>query len=215
MSTVATPWGRSLTVTSSSSPGFAEPCEPGGDRCHAVLVVTLKEATPSDLEALVEVQRTGAVAALAHIFDQQTYPFPTDQILARWTAHLADPVVRAYVVGVGGGRIVGFAATRGSELLHFGTAKDTWGTGVAAAAHDLVLDRLWAEGVPHAWLRVFQQNHRARRFYEKVGWSRTDQVSRSPFAPHPVLVHYTRDLVDSASGNRQTSAYEAHHRPRR
>jgi len=169
-------------------------------------VVTLREAGPGDLEALVEVQRAGAVEALAHIFDQQTHPFPTDQILARWKAHLVDPVVRAYVVGDPVGHIVGFAATRDDELLHFGTAKDTWGTGVAAAAHDLVVDRLRAEGLTHAWLRVFAENHQARRFYEKVDWSRTDQLSRSPFAPHPVLVRYTRAVVDSPSGNRQNSA---------
>ncbi len=37
--------------------------------------------------------------------------------------------MRAYVVVTDwdSDHIVGFAATRGAELLHFGTAKDTWG----------------------------------------------------------------------------------------
>lgn len=159
-------------------------------------MVTLREATLVDVEPLVEVQRAGAIEGLAHIFPQQTYPFPTDRVRARWATEIADPVVRAYVAEDDGGRVVGFAATKDSELLHFGTAKETWGTGVAAAAHDHVIDRLRADGVRHAWLRVFEENHRARRFYDKLGWSLTTRRSRTSFAPHPVLVHYTRDLTE-------------------
>lgn len=159
-------------------------------------MVVLREATSADLEDLVAVQREGAVAALGHIFAQSTYPFPTDRVLARWEAELADRDVGAYVIVTDTDRIVGFAATRGPELLHFGTARHTWGTGVAADAHDLVLDRFRADGVARAWLRVFEDNRRARRFYERLGWSQTDRRSRTSFAPHPVLVEYTRDPVD-------------------
>jgi len=84
---------------------------------------------------------------------------------------------------------------RGDELLHFGTAVETWGSGFAAAAHDQVVRRLAATGSPRAWLRVFEENRRARRFYEKLGWHGTDRTSRSPFPPHPVLVEYELDLA--------------------
>src|SRR6185436_17916029 len=95
-----------------------------------------------------------------------------------------------FVIVDASGRVVGFAALRGDELLHFGTAVQTWGTGLAAVAHDELMARLAARGVLIAWLRVFEENHRACRFYEKLGWRRTGTRTRTSFAPHPVLVHY-------------------------
>lgn len=92
--------------------------------------------------------------------------------------------------------MVGFAATRASELLHFGVAVGSWGTGLAATAHGEILTRLATAGVTQAHLRVYQENHRARRFYEKQGWRQTGRRTRTPFPPHPVLVAYERDLSD-------------------
>jgi putative acetyltransferase len=43
-------------------------------------------------------------------------------------------------------------------------------------------------------LRVFEDNHQARRFYEKLGWRRTDRLSRTSFPPYPVLIEYEFDL---------------------
>lgn len=175
--------------------------------------VTLREANLADLGPLVEVQQDGAVEALGNIFPQATYPFPADRVRARWASEVADPAVRAYVVEDDLERIVGFAATRECELLHFGTARHTWGTGVAVEAHDLLLDRLRVQGVTHAWLRVFEENHRARRFYERLGWSPTDRRSRTSFPPRPVLVEYTRSLLATMPGEPQTGTTRSDRRP--
>ena len=87
------------------------------------------------------------------------------------------------------GEIVGFAATRGEELLHFGTAVETWGSGLAAWLHDAVVATYPSVTGPLR-LRVFAENRRARRFYEKLGWLATGRESRTSFPPHPVLVEY-------------------------
>jgi RimJ/RimL family protein N-acetyltransferase len=150
----------------------------------------LRDATVADLPALMDVQQAAAVRALAHIFPQDRYPFPRDELLSRWVTEIADPDVGAYVIEDGEDRIAGFAATRGDELLHFGTAVRTWGTGLAICAHDDVMRRLTAAGVTRARLRVFEEDRRARRFYEKLGWRPSGQRSRTPFPPHPVLVEY-------------------------
>jgi RimJ/RimL family protein N-acetyltransferase len=42
-------------------------------------------------------------------------------------------------------------------------------------------------------LRVFAGNHRARRFYEKLGWKETGVESRTSFPPHPTLLEYRLD----------------------
>jgi RimJ/RimL family protein N-acetyltransferase len=156
--------------------------------------VFLRTAVLADLPALIEVQHAGAVQALTHIFPQDAYPFPRAAIQARWAMEIADPAVKVYVIEHVGGRLGGFAAVRDNELLHFGTAVETWGSGLATAAHDQVVQRLAATGATCAELRVFEENHRARRFYEKLGWRRTDRISRTSFPPHPVLVAYEFDL---------------------
>jgi RimJ/RimL family protein N-acetyltransferase len=139
--------------------------------------VIVRPATEADLLELVAMQEPAAVAGLGHIFPQDTHPFPRDAVLQRWRAELADPEVDVSVAvtrtadGAGDGRIIGFAATRGNELLHFGTALDTWGTGVATELHDAVLAGLRAHhpDAAEARLRVFEANTRARRFYERLG----------------------------------------------
>jgi RimJ/RimL family protein N-acetyltransferase len=154
----------------------------------------LRDATVSDLPVLLDVQESGAVRAFAHIFPQETHPFPRAAIRARWTAEISAPDVAAYVVEDDAGGLVGFAAIRGDELLHFGTAVETWGTGLAVSAHAQLLERLAATGAARARLWVFEENRRARRFYEKLGWRGTDRLRRTSFPPHPVLVEYVRDL---------------------
>ena len=88
--------------------------------------------------------------------------FPVDEIRTRWAVELADPDVRTYVIEGVEGAVVGFAATRDSELLHFGTAVETWGSGLAARALDEIVERLACAGVARARLRVYEDNHRAR-----------------------------------------------------
>lgn len=149
----------------------------------------LRPLTLDDLTDLLEVQREGAVLALGHLFPQERYPFSVERIGARWTREVADPGTDCFAV-VADGRLAGFAATRGDQLLHFGTAVRTWGTGLADLAHDDVLAHLRCQGHASAWLRVFDENHRAVRFYVRHGWRATDETSRSSFAPHPMLRRY-------------------------
>jgi RimJ/RimL family protein N-acetyltransferase len=140
----------------------------------------------------VAVQEIGAVAGLGHIFPQDRHPFPTAVIQDRWAAELDDPAVHAYV-WTESGRIRGFAARRDDELLHFGTALETWGTGLAVALHDALVATFPGD-LGSLRLRVFAENSRARRFYERLGWRPTGQQSVTSFAPYPTLLEYRLDL---------------------
>lgn len=147
--------------------------------------------TVDDLPALMPVQERGAVTGLARVFPQDTHPFPRATVEDRWREELGDPGIAAYVATAGAtGDLVGFAARRGDELLHFGTAVETWGSGLAAWLHDELL-ATYPSGAGPLRLRVFAENHRGRRFYEKLGWLPTGRESRTSFPPHPVLVEYT------------------------
>jgi RimJ/RimL family protein N-acetyltransferase len=155
---------------------------------------SLRAMDVADLPALMVVQEQGAVAGLSEVFPQESHPFPRDTIRERWEAELTDPAITAYVVTGPEQRILGFAARRGDEVLHFGTAPETWGTGLAAWLHDALV-ATYPPTVPRLRLRVFEGNLRARRFYERLGWRSTGEQSRTPFPPHPVLLEYVLDRV--------------------
>jgi RimJ/RimL family protein N-acetyltransferase len=146
-----------------------------------------------DVPAVLDVQERGSVQALSSVFPQDRYPFPRDDVAARWRQEVTDPRIDCFVVLAQDG-VAGFAATRGDELLHFGIAVESWGSGLAAIAHEQVLEHLLAQGLRRSWLRVFTGNGRARRFYEKHQWEPTSDRSLSTFAPHPELMHYERSL---------------------
>ncbi|WP_430789028.1 GNAT family N-acetyltransferase [Actinoplanes sp. G11-F43] len=105
----------------------------------------------------------------------------------RWAEEIADPAVRV-LVAVPHGTVAGFVAVRADQLLHFGTAVESWGSGLASRVHQEALDLLPAR--PRLW--VFTENHRARRFYAKHGWEATGGTRPTGFAPHPELMEYVR-----------------------
>lgn len=140
-----------------------------------------------DLPALIEVQRAGAIAGLADVFPQDRYPFPSEVIVGRWAKEIDDPSIETYVA-LADERLVGFAATTDRELLHFGTAIDTWGSGTASTLHDAIVSKLRALGTPRLW--VYAANGRGRRFYEKQGWRPTGATDTGAFAPYATLLEY-------------------------
>ena len=149
----------------------------------------------ADLPELMIVQERGAVAGLSNVFPQETHPFPRDTIRERWGEELQDPDIAVYVAIDPAGRLVGFAGRRKSEVLHFGTAPETWGSGLAAWLPDALL-ATYPPDVTRVRLRVFADNDRGRRFYEKHGWRPTGAESRTSFPPHPRLLEYSLDRAD-------------------
>lgn len=165
--------------------------------------MNFRRATSADVSGIVEVQQAGALAGLAHIFPQDQHPFPGDVIADRWRAELADPSTFIYVAADESGRITGFAARREDQLLHFGTAVDRWGTGLAAELYDALL-LTFPPVIKQVRLRVFSENVRARRFYERRDWRTTGVTPTTSFPPHPLLVEYARDLRDPGSRRRSS-----------
>ncbi len=147
----------------------------------------LRPMIAADVESVVCVQEPGAVRGLDRVFPQESYPFPREEVARRWSEEIESPTIDCYVVLVDD-VIQGFAAVRHDEFLHFGIAVSHWGTGLAQAAHEEVLDVMRRRGLRRAWLRVFAENARGRRFYEKHGWQPTGDhdpqlVPSSPCAP--------------------------------
>ena len=155
--------------------------------------VVLRAMNVGDVSSVVDVQEPGAVRGLAEVFPQDRYPFPRRVIEQRWLLEIETPGVDCYVVELGP-VVAGFAATHRGELLHFGIAVEHWGSGLAATAHDTVLDRMRDAGVRRAWLRVFTGNRRGRAFYERLGWAPTGERTHSSYPPFAELLRYERHL---------------------
>ena len=162
-------------------------------------VMILRVATSKDVDALLDVQHEGAIQGLGHIFPQDQYPFPREAIAARWRAEITAPDFDVYLYTDDDGAIQAFAAMHGQELLHFGTALSTWGSGLASHFHDALLATTANKRTTHTLrLHVFEENLRARCFYEKHGWQPTGSRSRTTFPPHPRLLQYERHLTQTS-----------------
>jgi len=125
----------------------------------------------------------------------------------RWREVIANPAAgRRAVVAIADDSIVGFAGvgpargeagTRG-ELYMINVAPSAWGRGVASALLSTCVNELAAFGHREAILWVLRQNARARRFYQREGWTqegdRRDTISENGFTFEVDELRYVRAL---------------------
>ncbi len=171
----------------------------------------LREMHADDIPAVLDVQHPAAVAGLAEVFPQDEYPFPHQAIAERWLAEVADPDTSCFVI-CREGQVAGFAAVRADEVLHFGVALDEWGSGLAAVAHDEIVEVLRSRGLSRARLRVYAANRRGRGFWEKLGWRPTGESSRGSVPPRAELLTYElvldQDVTPGAAISPSTSSVD-------
>jgi GNAT superfamily N-acetyltransferase len=78
------------------------------------------------------------------------------------------------------------------ELRSLYVVPEAWGTGVAQRLQDSALDAMRERGATEAVLWVVEANGRARRFYEREGWTLSGEARASPLGPSEV--GYRRSL---------------------
>jgi GNAT superfamily N-acetyltransferase len=150
-----------------------------------------------DLGALLALERAASLAALGHVFPPERYPFPEADVLARWQLVLDDPEVTVLVADACDGGLLGYAAYDTSTLRHLAVRPDHWGHGLATELVETVTAAMDRRGCALASLWVLDENKRARRFYEYLGWKSTDDRREAPWPPYPTEVRYTRLVVQS------------------
>ena len=155
--------------------------------------IALRTAAPADAETLLGIQRSASIAALADIFPPDRYPFPSDAVRGRWENALADAAAHVLVAEVAG-RPVGAALVRGEWLEGLYVLPQLWGAGVGPLLHDRAVEHVRRSAAPSAHLWVLEENHRARRFYERRGWHENGQTRVVPYPPNPLDVGYTLEL---------------------
>jgi GNAT superfamily N-acetyltransferase len=153
----------------------------------------IREARANEAGALAAIQREASLAANAHIFPPELYPFPTAEIVERWQESLDEPAVTV-LVHEEAGSAVGVAGSQAEWLDGLYVLPEWWSRGVGRALHDEVLERQRAAGAERCHLWVLEENTRARRFYERLGWAENGDTRVVPFPPHPTDVGYSISL---------------------
>jgi GNAT superfamily N-acetyltransferase len=153
----------------------------------------IREARLDEAATLAAVQRDASLAALGHIFPPELYPYPMDEVSARWEQFLGDDEVQVFVAEEAGSA-VGVAGCRAEWLDGLYVLPEWWSRGVGRALHDHVLERLRAGGSQRCHLWVLEHNDRARRFYERLGWSENGTSRVVPFPPNPIDLGYSITL---------------------
>jgi GNAT superfamily N-acetyltransferase len=156
-----------------------------------------RRATSDDLGPLRDLEREANLVGLAHVFPADRYPFPDDDVLARWALVMQDPTACVLVRDAVDrpGQLDVLAAYDDRSLRHLAVHPDRWGTGLASTAVDTVLAALAARGTTVAELWCLHDNRRARRLYEHLGWRATDDRRPAPWPPYPVEMRYERVIV--------------------
>jgi RimJ/RimL family protein N-acetyltransferase len=144
----------------------------------------IRRSGADEAETHLAVQRDACLTALAHIFPSDLYPFPDEEVLRRWRDFAG--VVLAIERD---GATVGIAGVEACWLHGFYVLPEWWGSGVAAELHDAALQS--TPDCPELRLWVLEENHRARRFYEKHGWRENGETRVVPFPPNPIDVGYS------------------------
>jgi RimJ/RimL family protein N-acetyltransferase len=141
-----------------------------------------RPATARDAVPLRDLERAANLVALAHVFPPETHPYPDQVVLDRWRTVLADSGTTT-LVGEDAQGLTAFAAFDPTALMHLGVRPARGGSGLASELVDAVPSRL---------LWCLRENHRARRFYERLGWRPTGREKPETFVPYPLLLEYER-----------------------
>ncbi len=152
--------------------------------------------------------RDGDVAAIAALWarawrDGHLGHVADDLVAARteasFTPRTEERIGRS-TVAVVDGEVAGFVTVTGDEVEQVYVSSTHRGSGVAAALLAEAERQVRAAGHRSTWLAVVAGNARARRFYERQGWT-----DAGPFTydaddatgPIEVTAHrYTKDLTD-------------------
>ncbi|WP_216206785.1 GNAT family N-acetyltransferase [Amycolatopsis aidingensis] len=150
--------------------------------------VTLRPATSEDASAIADIWQAGwRDGHLGHVPDALTAVRTAESFAIRAEQRVGDTVV-----GTVGGAVAGFVMVVDDEVEQVYVAAGHRGSGVAAVLLAEAERLVATNGHEYAWLAVVAGNARARRFYERNGWTdegRFDYPAATEAGAIPVPAH--------------------------
>jgi GNAT superfamily N-acetyltransferase len=157
---------------------------------------SIRRALPADAEGFVRAHEASWDATIGAILGRslgELAPF-ADRV-ARFRAGVEEPPPHTGVwVAERDGEIVGIAVRSGAELRDLYVVPEAWGRGVANELMEAALADIRGDDSAEALLWVGEENARARRFYEREGWTQSNQTRASALGPSEV--QYRLDLTN-------------------
>ena len=123
---------------------------------------------------------------------------PFEARLAQFRTSIEKASSRAQIlVAESDGEVIGLTVcvrpdTGDGEVKDLHVVPEAWGSGVARDLMDAALGALRGMGAENAFLWVGEDNPRARRFYEREGWTHDGTSKASSLGP--IELRYTRSL---------------------
>ena len=147
--------------------------------------IQIRTAVPEDVQAVSRIQIESWWSAFADILTTQTLEehLKEDAIEQMYRHVLADERFHGLLLTLDGQphAMAFWSAARGeqtpglAELICIHSLKENWGNGYGSQLMERALAEMKAAGYREVLLWVFEQNLRARRFYEKFGFSLSGQ----------------------------------------
>ena len=158
------------------------------------MTVTLRPAEATDVDAVAAIWYSGwGDGHLGNVPDELVAIRTKESFWTRVPARIPDTTV-----AIAGGEVAGFVMVVGDELEQVYVSADHRGSGVAAVLIAEAERQVKANGYAEAWLAVATGNARARRFYERSGWTDAgafDYPADTENGPIPVPCHrYTKQV---------------------
>jgi ribosomal protein S18 acetylase RimI-like enzyme len=130
---------------------------------------SLRPARAEDAEAVATIWRDGwADGHLGNVPEALVAARTPESFRSRAAERVGDTVV---AVTVAGGEVAGFVMVVDDEVEQVYVSTEHRGSGVATLLLAGAERRVAGAGHRRAWLAVVPGNVRARRFYERCGWS--------------------------------------------
>ena len=148
----------------------------------------VRRARPDDAAAIADLHVRTWQTAYEHVFGaERLATLDAEARRPRWEQILRD-AEQSVLVAEQDGRVGGVATVGASrdpdaegEIWGIYAAPEAWGTGAGRELMRAGLDELRSRGHRDAILWVLEDNPRARRFYEREGWTLDGAAKRDEF----------------------------------
>ncbi|GAB2646453.1 GNAT family N-acetyltransferase [Kribbella swartbergensis] len=136
------------------------------------MTASIRPAEPADADAVAAIWYAGwGDGHLGHVPEELVAFRTKESFWTRAAERVADTTV-----AVVDGEVAGFVMVVGDEVEQVYVSREHRGSGVAGVLLSEAERQVKANGHSQAWLAVVTGNARARRFYERSGWTDTGAI---------------------------------------